>query len=321
MVEPAEPPIEPSSPRVLLNTVLAALVGLLLALGVAFLAEYLDDTVKSAEDVEEATGLPTLGAITRIKTDKGRSEIYRMITLLYPRSPITEAFRTLRTNTEFASVDTPLRTLLVTSSVQGEGKTTTAANLAVVFGQTGRRTLLVDADLRKPGVHTILGLPNKVGLSTLLLNEGAALDSLTQDTEQENLRVLTTGPLPPNPAELLGSQRFLVVLEHLTSVFDIVVIDSPPVQAVADAAILSAIVDGTLFVIDSGKTRRNAVRLGREALAKAGANMLGAVLNRLSPKARGEGYYYYSHYGHGKGYGAGAEREPATEPAPRSAAK
>lgn len=304
VVEPAIAPLAPSSPRILLNTLLAALVGLLLALGIAFLAEYLDDTVKSAQDVQELLDLPTLGAITHIKTDKGRSDIYRMVTVLYPRSPITEAFRTLRTNVEFASVDQPVKTLLVTSAVQGEGKTTTAANLAVVFAQAGRSVLLLDADLRKPGVHRILDLPNDSGVSTLLLRDSADFGPVLQDTEVPGLRVLTTGPLPPNPAELLGSHRFRALLANLEARFDVLVIDSPPVHAVADAAILSSITDGTLFVVYAGKTRRGAIRAAREALAKAGANVLGVTLNQLSRRGRTEGYYeYYQSYGYGYGHG------------------
>ena len=165
VVDPASPPEVPASPRVLLNTILAAIVGLLIALGLAFLLEYFDDTVKSTDDVEAVVGLPTLGTITKMKGGKGRSEIYRLATLLYPRAPVAEAYRSLRTNIEFAAVDAPVKTLLVTSSIPAEGKTTTAANLAVVFAQTGRRTLLLDADFRKPGIHRILDLPNARGLS------------------------------------------------------------------------------------------------------------------------------------------------------------
>ncbi len=142
-----------------------------------------------------------------MKGDRARSEIYRLAALLYPRSGVAEAYRTLRTNIEFASVDAPIRTLLVTSSIPGEGKTITAANLAIVFAQAGRRVLLVDADLRKPGVHVVFDLPNAHGLTTLLRSDEVSLDAIAQATEQDNLRVLTTGPLPPNPAELLGSQR------------------------------------------------------------------------------------------------------------------
>ena len=309
VVDPASPPEQPASPRVLLNTILAALVGLLLALGFAFLLEYLDDTVKSGEDVEAVAGLPTLGTIVKIRAPKGQKEIYRLATILYPRAPVAEAYRTLRTNVEFAAVDAPVRTLLVTSSIPGEGKTTTAANLAVVFAQAGNRTILIDADFRKPGVHKIFDLPNAHGLSSLMRSDETGIDDVAQATEQENLRVITTGPLPPNPAELLGSQRMRIILERLAGAADLVVIDSPPLQAVTDAAILASMTDGTLFVIDAGRTRRGAVRSGREALAKANARALGVALNRLSERSSG-GYYYYDYYG---GYGAGADGKEGTQ--------
>jgi non-specific protein-tyrosine kinase len=309
VVDPASPPIEPASPRVLLNTLIAALVGLLLAIGLAFLFDYLDDSLKSTDQVEAVAGLPTLGTITKMRGAKGRSEIYRLATLLYPRSPVSEAYRSLRTNVEFSAVDAPVRTLVVTSAIPGEGKTTTAANLAVVFAQAGRRTILLDADFRKPGIHRIFDLPNAHGLSDLLRSDATSLDDVAQPTEQENLRVIATGPLPPNPAELLGSQRMRTVLDRLAESADLVIIDSPPLQAVTDAAILASITDGTLYVVDAGRTRRGAVRNGREALAKAEARVLGVVLNRMSEKSSG-GYYYYDY---SEPYGTGAKEHEASK--------
>jgi polysaccharide biosynthesis transport protein len=300
VVDPAVPPAAPASPRVLLNTLLAALVGLLLAVGVAFLVEYLDDTLKSPDDVEGLVGLPTLGTIIRMKGDEGRSVIYRLAAILYPRSPAAEAYRTLRTNIEFASVDAPAKTILVTSAIPGEGKTTTAANLAAVFAQAGHSTLLVDADLRKPGVHKIFGLQNTQGLTNLLRSDEVMVQDLVQATEQEHLSILTTGPLPPNPSELLRSSRMRTVMDRLAASAELIVVDSPPLQAVTDAAILSSLVDGTVLVIDAGRTRSGAVRNGREALAKVGARVLGVALNRMSESMSGD-YYYYDYYG---GYGA-----------------
>jgi capsular exopolysaccharide synthesis family protein len=282
---------------------------LLLALGFAFLREYLDDTVKSSEDVEAVAGLPTLGTIVKMRAARGQSEIYRLAAILYPRARPAEAYRTLRTNVEFAAVDTPVRTLLVTSSIPGEGKTTTAANLAVVFAQAGRRTILLDADFRKPGVHRIFDLPNTHGLSSLLRSDETGIDDVAQVTEQENLLVITTGPLPPNPAELLGSQRMRIILGRLAGAADLVVVDSPPLQAVADAAILASITDGTLFVIDAGRTRRGAIRGARETLAKADARALGVALNRL-PERSTSGSYYYDYYG---ADGAGADGDEGTK--------
>lgn len=318
IVEPAVPPTAPVLPRTLLNTLLAALVGLLIALGVVAAMEYLDDAVKDPDQVQEVAGLSTLGTIGLMRGDRTRKEMYRLATLLYPRSGIAEAFRTLRANVEFASVGAPMRTLLVTSSVPGEGKTVTAANLAVACAQAGRRVLLVDADLRKPGVHLLFDLPNAHGLTTLLRSDDVSLDAIAQLTEQDNLRVLTTGPLPPNPAELLGSQRMPAVLERLKAGGDLVIFDSPPLQAVTDSAILSSYLDATLFVIDAKKSRRRIVRLAREALAKAGANVLGAVLNGIPARAQSEYAGYYGSYGDAGGadFGPGAPREasgPSTD--------
>ncbi len=314
VVEPAASPVAPISPRPLLNTLLAAILGLLIAAGIAFVAEYLIDAIKDSDDVQEVSGLSTLGTIAKMKGDGGRSEIYQVAALLYPRSGVAEAYRTLRTNIEFSSVDAPIRTLLVTSAIPGEGKTVTAANLAVVFAQAGRRVLLVDADLRKPGVHLMFDMPNAHGLTTLLRSDEVSLDAIAQVTEQDNLRILTTGPLPPNPAELMGSQRMRTVLEILRSSADLVILDSPPLQAVTDSALLSSLMDGTLFVVDAGRSRRRSVRLGREALARAGANVLGAVLNRVPHRARSD---YADYYGGVYGSEAGPEkRARGTEESP-----
>jgi polysaccharide biosynthesis transport protein len=295
VVDPAVASTEPVAPRPLLNMLLAAALALIVVGGIVFLLETLDDSIKDAEMVRETTGLSTLGIIGRMKGDRGRPELYRLTTLLYPRSATTEAYRTLRTNVAFATVDAPARTLLVTSSVPGDGKTVTAANLAVVMAQADSRVILVDADLRKPGTHEMFNLPNIRGLTTLLANDRIDLAMVLQDTEQPGLRILATGPLPPNPAELLGSQRMRQVLERLGGVADIVVIDSPPVHAVTDAAVISSYVDGVLLVVDASRGRRRAVRESREALARSGATVLGVVLNRV-PNAAGSEYggYYAS---------------------------
>ena len=297
VIEPAITPDGPVSPRTLLNVVLAALLGLVLSVGIALLVEFVRDPIKDSDDVEATLGASTLGAISRMRGEGGRSPIYQLATLLYPRSAAAEAYRTLRTNIEFASVDAPLRNLLVTSASPGEGKTVTACNLAVAFAQAGRRVLLIDADLRRPGVHVLFDLPNTQGLTSLLSSDERGVEAVAQTTEQGNLRVLTTGPLPPNPAELLGSERMRTVLERLAAGVDLMVFDSPPLRAVADAAILSSFADGTVFVVDASVSRRRAVRQGREALARAGARVLGVVLNRITGAARADHVGYYGVYG------------------------
>jgi capsular exopolysaccharide synthesis family protein len=211
---------------------------------------------------------------------------------------------------EFASVDVPLRTLLVTSAVPDEGKTVTAANLAVVFAQAGRRVLLVDADLRKPSVHTIFALPNAHGLTSMLRSDTVAVDAITHASEQANLRVLTSGPLPPNPAELLGSHRMQAVLETLQQSADLIVFDSPPLQAVTDAAVLSSFTDGAILVVDARSSRRRSVRQAKETLDRAGARILGIVLNRVDRKSTFE---YSGYYGEEKPAGSSLGRSPAPD--------
>lgn len=312
VVEPASMPTLPVSPTTILNTLLAAALALLVVAGVAYLAEQLDDTIKDADGVQEVANLSTLGTIARMGGIRGRREIYRVVTLLYPRSSLAEAYRTLRVNVEFAAVDAPARTLLVTSTAPGEGKTVTSANLAVAFAQAGSRVLLVDADLRKPGVHALFDLPNTHGLTTMLHGDTVEPAVLSQPTEETNLHILTTGPLPPNPAELLGSQRMQAVLELLRKSADLVIFDSPPLQAVTDAAVLSAFVDGTLLVVRAGRSRRGPVRKAREALARAGANVLGVVLNGTAVKEA----LSYGGYGASDTGSAGPPLVPAGSPDP-----
>ncbi len=292
--EPAEVPTYPVRPRVLLNTLLAAIVGAMLAIGGVFLIEYLDDTIKTPDDVSQILGLPTLGAIARIRTD-GRAQ--QLITHSEPKSPISEAYRTLRTNIQFSSVDRPIRTLLVTSSSPSEGKSTTAANLAVVMAQTGQRVILIDTDLRRPILHKFFGLPNAAGLTTsLLTGADPILDGYLQPTEVENLWVLTSGPTPPNPSELLGSQRMQDVIQRLQQEADILVFDSPPALAVTDAAVLARQLDGVLLVIDAGETRQPLAQRACQELTNVGAHILGVALNKLATGRSGYYYYYYYYY-------------------------
>lgn len=295
--EPADVPMYPVRPRTLLNTLLAAIVGAMLALGGVFLIEYLDDTIKTPDEVSRALNLPTLGALARFD-DKEQ----RLITHTNPKSPIAEAYRTLRTNIQFSSVDRPIRTLLVTSGGPSEGKSTTAANLAIVMAQTGQTVVLVDTDLRRPMLHRLFSLPNAVGLTTALLS-GAdpALDGYVQPTEVENLYVLTTGPLPPNPSELLGSQRMQELVQRLQQEADLLIFDSPPVLAVTDAAVLARQLDGVLLVIDAGETRQPIAQRACEELTKVGARILGVALNKLTAGRSGYYYYYYYYYSDGEG--------------------
>ena len=211
-----------------------------------------------------------------------------------PRGAAAEAYRTLRTNILFASPDKPLHTLLATSTSPDDGKSTTLANLAITLAETGAHTILVDCDLRRPSQHTLFGLPNEVGLTSLMLGgAGAALPNPlpVQATSIANLGVLTSGPLPPNPAELLASRRMAEVLEQLAGKADYILFDSPPVLAVTDAAILAPRVDGVLLIVRAGKTKRDLAVKARRILAQVNAPIVGVVLNDATLDNKGYGYY------------------------------
>ncbi|MBK7202915.1 polysaccharide biosynthesis tyrosine autokinase [Candidatus Amarolinea dominans] len=292
---PALTPIAPIRPRTLTNTLLAAIVGAMLALGLAFLVEYLDDTIHDSEQVRDLLGLATLGAILRVRPRDNPEAA--LVTLDKKHSPIAEGYRVLRTNIQFSGVDEPVRALLITSASPQEGKSTTTANLAVTLAQADQRVILVDTDLRRPTAHKLFNLSNNVGITSALMQRAdEAADAVLQDTAVSGLRVLTSGPLPPNPSELLGSERMRHLVERLRSQCDVLIFDSPPVMAAADAAILSTLVDGTLLVIDADSTRRAEALRAQETLAKVGGRLLGVVLNKLGERSSGYYSYYYYYY-------------------------
>ncbi len=214
----------------------------------------------------------------------------------HPRSIIAEAYRILRTNIQFSAIDKPLKSIVVSSPNPMEGKSVTIANLAVVMAQAGARVVIVDSDLRRPVIHKIFNLPNTEGLTSVLLQDRPLADGYLQSTEVENLQVLTTGPLPPNPSELLSSQKMTDLIENLKEEADVVLLDSPPSLPVTDAAVLSSKTDGTLLVTDAGTTRRGAARRAKEDLMRVGANILGVVLNKFSVRGASSYYYYYYYY-------------------------
>ena len=304
VIEPATVPERPVRPRVRLNTLLAAIVGAMLATGTAFLIEYLDDTLKTPSDLREILGLPWLGSIARIPGSGFREHL---IAAKEPRHPISEAFRTLRTNLQFSALDRPLKTLVVTSANPSEGKTTTAANLAVVMAQAGLSVILVDADLRRPRLHELFEVSNSRGLTDAVLHGNPSPTDYVRETKIQGLRLLTSGQLPPNPAELLGSRRMQQLIEHLKNEADVVIFDAPPTLPVTDAAVLGRQVDGVLLVVDAGETRREAALHSVETLRKVNANILGAALNRLSRGSRGY-YYQYGYYYYSDGSDKGARR-------------
>jgi len=289
-VEQAVAPSKPFTPKPFQSAGLYAAIGFVAMAGIVFLVEYLDDTVKTPEDVKDALNLPVIGLVADMNgRSKSRKSRYQGVFVEdKPRSPITEAFRSLRTSLEFYSVDQPLQILIVTSPGPEEGKTTIASNLAVILAKSNKNVLLMDADLRRPNIHNQLSISNRIGLSDLIRGK-LTFQEATQVSESiENLSVITSGSLPPNPAELLASKRMTEIIQELSSQYDMIIIDTPP-AIVSDAQILASKADGVIYVVRPGKTRRLAVQTPIEEFERVGANIIGVVLNRIP---RNRDYYY-----------------------------
>lgn len=221
---------------------------------------------------------------------------YSLITMEQSKSAVSEAYRTLRTNVQFTGVDNQTQKIMVTSAGPREGKSTTVANLAVSMAQTGKTVLIIDADLRNPSQHKLFGFDNRQGLSIALVQNQDFRD-LIRETEIPGVMVLTGGPIPPNPAELVGSKRMKHLIEQVSEQFDLILIDTPPVVAVTDAAIIAQEVDGVILVLASGEINKDYAQRAKEQLDKVGAKILGAVLNKVDINTREYYYYYYYHHG------------------------
>jgi capsular exopolysaccharide synthesis family protein len=271
-------------------------MGLLAGLGVALLLELLENSVATQTDVEERLGLAFLGVVPRIEGDRAPKE-RDLFVHREPKSSVAECCRAIRTNLLFMSPDKPFKTMLVTSSSPQEGKSTTCINLGVAMAQSGNRVLLLDTDMRRPRLHRAFGVPNELGISSLVVGEGT-LEAAVKSTEVPGLFVLPCGPLPPNPAELLHTQAFAELLKQAAGKFDRVILDSPPINAVADAAVLATQTDGVLLVLKAGKTNREAARRALRSLADVQARMYGAVLNDVDLRAPryGDSYLAYGQY-------------------------
>lgn len=293
VVTPATRPNVPVSPKPVRSGVLGAIVGLIIGLGISFLREQLDDTVKAKEDLERAVpGLPVLGLIPVVEAVKERGKA-PVISIGAPASSAAEAYRTLRTSIQFMGLDRPLKTLQVTSATAREGKTTTIVNLAVALARAGQRVVLVDCDLRQPRVHEDFVLDGDVGFTSVLLGSTSIDEALQFVADEDRLAILTSGRTPPNPSELLSGRRAAEVFNALEALADIVLIDSPPVLPVTDAVVIAGRVDATLLVAMAGKTTRHALSRAREVLANIDAPVVGVVLNAISSEdSYGYGYRY-----------------------------
>lgn len=299
IIENARIPTSPMNSDNTTTILISAAIGFVLSASAAYLLEYLDDSVKTPSDIKQACKQPTLASIATIKL---KEENHKLITYEFPRSPISEAFRILRTGIQFSTVDHPRRKLLITSPGPAEGKSMIAANLATVMAQAGYNVLLIDADLRRPMQHNLFDLSPTPGLTSLLLETNISdgtysvhvpVESFIQRTAVLNLHLLASGVIPPNPSELLGSIRMKAALEVLSAGFDVVIIDSPPILGLADSIVLSTLTDGVILVAQAKRTKRKQLKLAVELLREVDAHFIGVVLNRASSKRDQFTYYYY----------------------------
>lgn len=297
-VETAAKPTVPISPKPTETALLGAAIGLLITAAIVFLIEFLDDTLKTPDEIKAILEVPVIGFIGELKQSSKKGEdALGVYVAKNPRSPVAEAFRSLRTNLEYSSVDNPVKTILVTSSGESEGKSTIAANLAIVEAQSGKAVVIVDADMRRPKVHLQFSKPNRMGLSDVVTGKLGIDDVLKTYDQVENLSIITCGTIPPNPAELLGSERMSQTLKDLKMRFDVIILDTPP-MIVSDAQILSSKVDGLVYVVIPGQTRAITAMRPLEELRRIESKVLGVVANKI-PRNRDYyygGYNYYSPY-------------------------
>ncbi|MEO6392922.1 MAG: polysaccharide biosynthesis tyrosine autokinase [Pyrinomonadaceae bacterium] len=332
VVDWAPVPGGPIAPNRFRSVMLAFLISLVLGVALARYLEYLDDSIHTADEVEKLLRLPALAVIPAIGSlkkargilsgnlslQKRNADTPELLTDTSGRSPLAEAYRQLRTSVLLSSAGGAPQTILVTSSQPSEGKTTTVVNTAITLAQTGAVVLVIDADMRRPRVHTILGVENQRGLSTILASRSSEKEILEvfEYHKASGLYVLPAGPIPPNPAELLGSDQMRELLVRLRASFTHIVIDSPPIASFTDSVLLSTLVDGVLLVVHGGRASRNIIRRSKQLLQDVGARIFGVVLNNVT-LTKGDDYYYQYYYDHNKYY---SDSEPVEEPAVSAAA-
>ena len=320
----------PSNNTLTRDVIIAGLIAVFGVIAIAFVIYYFDDTVKYTEDLERRIGMPVVGKI--IKSDVGGSRRGRkpdeLIVQRYPKSAVTESIKSLRTNLQFTSVDKGLHTVLMTSSLASEGKSFVSSNLAISFAQSGKRTLIVDCDLRKGRLHHIFHTPNIQGLSHLLVDKVVNFSHYIQKTSIDNLYIITRGTYPPNPSELLGSEKNKELINTLKNHFDIIIFDGAPCNGVTDSIVMSTLVDEVLIVTKDGNTSKTALDTTRDMLEKVNAPIAGIVMNAVDKKVA-KYYGYYGSYGANKHaeheqnteqIGIALERRPVARPAAEKAA-
>ena len=301
----AIPDPAPIQPQPLKSGALAAVVGFMVAAGAVFLVAYLQDEIRDPSEISRRWGVPVIGVITNFAASQEP-----LIAMSKPRMPVSEAFRSLRTNLQFSGIETPLKTFLVTSASPSDGKSSVAANLATVIAQSDKDVVIVDCDMRRPTMHKLFKLSNRLGLSDYFIRTPDKMTGVVKKTAVNGLNLITSGSLPPNPSELLGSNKMQDVIKLLGKHFDTVILDSPPLLAVTDALILAKGVDGVILVIDPKKTKRGAIQQAVEQLQRLDARLLGIVLNNI--KVKRSSYYYNREYYYSKHYGkTGTDSTPA----------
>ncbi|MBN1547643.1 MAG: polysaccharide biosynthesis tyrosine autokinase [Syntrophaceae bacterium] len=314
VVDAAEVPLGPVKPQKARGVLFALVLGLGLGSGAAFFTEYLDDTVKNPEDLEKYVNIPYLGSIPRFAMDAEGNVESDLMVLKNPKSPISEAYRGLRTGILFSTPDRSPKSILFTSAAASEGKTITCVNIAMVMACAGERTLLVDLDMRRPRMHKSIGLQNDQGMSNILVGDGG-WQSLVQETQVPGLYFISSGPIAPNPAELIASGKMQTMIEEWKKSYDRIIIDSAPISAVTDAVLLSRLVDGTVIVTHAGVTSRHIVANTIRQILDVQGRVLGAVLNDIDTTDDDyyHRHYYYGEYGHKKKKVKGAKQSPGTE--------
>jgi capsular exopolysaccharide synthesis family protein len=299
----------PIKPRVSMNIMLGALLGLLGGLVLAFFLEYQDSTISTQEELERILQIGTLGLVPTIKAGEHAENVVRdQWVQSQPKSSVAECCRIIRTNLNFLGTERPLKTILVTSSGPQEGKTTSLVNVAITMAQGDKKVLLIDTDLRRPRLHRTFGVGNDVGVTSLIA-EGGDVEAAIKPTNVPGLYLLPCGPIPPNPAELLHTERFKKILEDVQGKYDRVMLDSPPVGAVSDALVLSGLVDGVVVVLKAFQSDRALAKHTLRALRDVKAKILGGILNNVDLDKKQYGYYQGYYYGYGKYYG-----EPQSAP-------